>query len=221
MNTLQKALAMTAAITIQGLAVPTTTLAADLFAGQTLLPKSASTAECQRGGRGGGGGGGGGARPSGGAAARPSGGGAARSGGGAAAAQRGNAGGAANAGSRNVRTNASSNVNRSANVNSNRNVNRNTNVNANRNVNVNVNGNYNGGHGYNDGWDHHPVAAGMAFGAAAAVTAAAIGSVVYSVPPSCSTVVVNGVSYSQCGSTWYAPQYSGTNVQYVVVNPPQ
>ncbi len=60
----------------------------------------------------------------------------------------------------------------------------------------------------------------MAFGAAAAVTAAAIGSVVYSVPPSCSTVIVNGISYSQCGSTWYAPRYSGTTVQYVVVNAP-
>jgi hypothetical protein len=187
MNKLQKALVMSAAIAVQGLVVPGATLAADLFAGQTLLPKSASTAECQRGGRGGGG----------------------------AAAQRGHAGGGANAG-RNVRTNASSNVNRGANVNSNRNVNRNTNVN--RNVNVNVNG---GGYGYNDGWDYHPVARGVAFGAAAAVTAAAIGSVVYSVPPSCSTVIVNGVSYSQCGSTWYAPQYSGTNVQYVVVNPPQ
>jgi hypothetical protein len=202
MHKLQKALVMTAAIAVQGLAVPATTLAADLFAGQSLLPKSASTAECQRGGRGGGG-----------AGARPAGGGARASGG--AAAQRGHAGGGANAGGRNVRTNASSNVNRGANVNSNRNVNRNTNVN--RNVNVNVNG---GGYGYNDGWDYHPVARGMAFGAAAAVTAAAIGSVVYSVPPSCSTVIVNGVSYSQCGSTWYAPRYAGTTVEYVVVNPP-
>jgi hypothetical protein len=209
MNKLHKALVMTAAIAVQGLAVPTTPLAADLFSGQTLLPKSASTAECQRRG----GGGGSGARPSGGAAARPAGGGAARSSG--ASAQRAQAGGAA--GSRNVRTNASSNVNRGANVNSNRNVNRNTNVNANRNVNVNVNGNYGGGYGYNDGWDHHPVAAGLAIGAGAAI----VGSIVNSVPPSCSTMVVNGISYSQCGSTWYAPQYSGTNVQYVVVDAPR
>ena len=25
----------------------------------------------------------------------------------------------------------------------------------------------------------------------------------------------------QCGSTWYQPQYAGTTVQYVVVNPPR
>jgi hypothetical protein len=52
-------------------------------------------------------------------------------------------------------------------------------------------------------------------------TAVAVGSLVRTLPPSCSTVVVNGVSYSQCGSTWYLPQYSGTTVQYVVVNPPR
>jgi len=37
----------------------------------------------------------------------------------------------------------------------------------------------------------------------------------------CSSVVVNGIGYSQCGSTWYQPYYSGTTVQYVVVMPPQ
>ena len=31
----------------------------------------------------------------------------------------------------------------------------------------------------------------------------------------------NGISYSQCGSTWYQPQYYGSSVQYVVVNPPR
>ncbi|QSX76875.1 hypothetical protein HIV01_016560 [Lysobacter arenosi] len=55
---------------------------------------------------------------------------------------------------------------------------------------------------------------------AVAVTSAVIGSIVYSVPPSCVTSVVNGVAYQQCGSTWYEPQYAGTTVQYVVVNPP-
>jgi hypothetical protein len=29
------------------------------------------------------------------------------------------------------------------------------------------------------------------------------------------------MTYQQCGSTWYAPQYVGSNVQYEVVNPPQ
>jgi hypothetical protein len=32
---------------------------------------------------------------------------------------------------------------------------------------------------------------------------------------------VNGIGYSQCGSTWYQPYYSGTTVQYIVVSPPQ
>jgi hypothetical protein len=61
----------------------------------------------------------------------------------------------------------------------------------------------------------------LATAAAITATAAVVGSIVRSVPPSCSTVVVNGVSYSQCGSSWYQPQYVGTTVQYVVVNPPQ
>jgi len=55
---------------------------------------------------------------------------------------------------------------------------------------------------------------------AVAVTAAAIGSVSYSVPQGCVTQVVNGIAYQQCGSTWYQPQYSGSDVQYIVVNAP-
>lgn len=97
-------------------------------------------------------------------------------------------------------------------VNVNRNVNVNRDVNVNRNVNVDVD---------RHGWGYHPVATGVAIGATAAVTAAVIGSVVYSLPPSCSSVIVNGVSYQQCGSTWYQPQYAGSNVTYVVVNSPR
>ena len=50
--------------------------------------------------------------------------------------------------------------------------------------------------------------------------AAAIGSIAYSIPPSCAPVYANGVTFQQCGSTWYQPQYAGTQVTYVVVNPP-
>jgi hypothetical protein len=39
-------------------------------------------------------------------------------------------------------------------------------------------------------------------------------------PPSCSATVVGNVTYQQCGNTWYQPRYSGTQVTYVVVNPP-
>ena len=111
-----------------------------------------------------------------------------------------------------ARTNV--NVNRGFDRNVNRNVNRNfdRNVNVNRNVNVDVD---------RRGWGYHPVATGVAVGATAAVTAAVIGSVVYSLPPSCTSVIVNGISYQQCGSTWYQPQYAGSNVSYTVVNPPR
>lgn len=64
------------------------------------------------------------------------------------------------------------------------------------------------------------MAAGVAFGAAAAVTSAVVGSMIYSLPPSCSSVYYGGISYSHCGSVWYAPQYAGSSVTYVVVNPP-
>jgi hypothetical protein len=170
--------------------------------------------------------GGGGARGGGGRAA----GGGNRGGGGAAAANRGGGGGAAAAnrsggGQRQVRSQATSNVNhRAANTNVNRanaNVNRNVNANnvGNRTVNnVNVNGDFDGNN-WNGGWDddYHPFAAAAVVGG----TAAIVGSMVNSIPPSCTPVVVNGATYSQCGSTYYQPQYAGTSVQYEVVNPPQ
>ena len=95
------------------------------------------------------------------------------------------------------------------------------NINVNRNVNVNVDN-----HGccdhYNNNWYYdHPVATAAAVTTTVAVTAAAIGSIVRSVPPSCASVVVNGIAYQQCGSTWYQPQYVGSSVQYVVVVAPR
>jgi len=106
------------------------------------------------------------------------------------------------------------------NVNRNVNVNRNANVNVNRNVNVNVNNGYRGGY-YGGGCCYHPVAAAAAVTATAVVTTAVVGSIVQSVPPSCTSVIVNGLAYQQCGSTWYQPQFSGTTTNYVVVNPPR
>jgi hypothetical protein len=157
----------------------------------TVAVAGISNVEAQRGG-GGRGGGGGGAR----AAAHGS------------VNHQAHAGGGANRSAQNV--NRNENVNRNVN----RDVNRNTNVNVNRDVHVDVDSH----NGWND-WDH-PVAAAAAVTTAVAVTSAVIGSIVYSVPPSCVSTVVNGVAYQQCGSTWYQPQYSGTNVQYVVVNAP-
>lgn len=69
---------------------------------------------------------------------------------------------------------------------------------------------------YHDGW-YDPVVAGVVIGT---TTALAIGAVVNSVPANCVPVLVQGLTYQQCGSTWYQPQYVGTRLQYVVVPPP-
>jgi hypothetical protein len=34
-------------------------------------------------------------------------------------------------------------------------------------------------------------------------------------------MVVNGMTYVQCGSTWYQPVYQNGQVAYQVVNPPR
>jgi len=124
---------------------------------------------------------------------------------------------------------ASVNQNRNTNVNQNRNTNinqnRNVNVNSNRNVNVNVdrdvNVNVHGGGYYGGGCCYHPVATAAAVTATAVVTAAVVGSMVNTLPPSCTVVAVGGISYQQCGSTWYQPQFAGGNTTYVVVNAPR
>jgi hypothetical protein len=117
-----------------------------------------------------------------------------------------------------ARGSARTSVNRNVNVNRNANVNVNRNVNVHRDVDVHVHGGYYGG-GY--GCCYHPVATAAAVTAAAVVTAAVVGSIVHTIPPSCTSVIVNGFAYQQCGSTWYQPQFSGTSTTYVVVNAPQ
>ncbi len=67
------------------------------------------------------------------------------------------------------------------------------------------------------GWYVDPVAAAVSVG----VTAAVVGSMVATLPPACAAVIVGGVTYEQCGGTWYQPQYVGAQVQYVVVTAPQ
>ncbi|MDL9997730.1 hypothetical protein QTI24_03880 [Variovorax sp. J22P240] len=113
----------------------------------------------------------------------------------------------------NHNVNANRNVSTNTNVNRNANINRNTNVNVNQNVNVNV-----AGGRYDD--HYHPVATAAAVTAGVAITAAAVGSIVRSLPPSCTAAVVNGITYQNCGGAWYQPQYAGSQVTYVVVNPP-
>jgi uncharacterized low-complexity protein len=90
------------------------------------------------------------------------------------------------------------------------------NVNVNRHTDVDVHVD-----DHHSAWDDHPVATAAAVTGAVAVTAAVIGSIVYTPPPNCVPVNVGGVVYQQCGSTWYQPQYVGTQVQYVVIAPPR
>lgn len=93
----------------------------------------------------------------------------------------------------------------------------------NTNVNVNVN-NHGGGGGHHDDYHHddhhHNILGDVVVGT---ITGLAIGAIVTaaSMPPACSDVVIGGVVYRQCGSTWYQPYYQGTTVQYIVVNPPR
>ena len=69
--------------------------------------------------------------------------------------------------------------------------------------------------------NYRPVARTAVVGTAAVATAVAVGTVVRSVPPSCTSVVVGNVAYQQCGNTWYQPRYAGSQVTYVVVTPPR
>jgi hypothetical protein len=113
---------------------------------------------------------------------------------------------------RTVNNNTRTSVNKNANVN--HNSDRNVNVNSNKNVNVNSSRHVDVDVDVDRGF--HPVAAV----AAVAVTAAVIGSMTPSLPPSgCVPVMVGNVMYQQCGPNWYQPQYVGTSVQYVVVAP--
>ncbi len=123
-----------------------------------------------------------------------------------------------------VRRDASTNINHNANRNMNRDVNRNVNRDVNRNVNrdLNVDVDVHHDHDWDYGWgDHyHPVARAAVATAAVATTAAIVGSYYRTLPPSCVTVYRGSVTYYQCGSAWYQPVYSGSTIQYVVVEAP-
>lgn len=61
---------------------------------------------------------------------------------------------------------------------------------------------------------YHHVGVGVV--GAAAVTAIAIGTIVATLPPSCSSLTVDGVTYQNCSGTYYTS--SGT--QWIVVEAP-
>ena len=66
------------------------------------------------------------------------------------------------------------------------------------------------------------MAAAAAVTATVAVTAAVVGAIFTpaQMPSNCVQVIQYNVAYMQCGSTWYQPQYQGSDVTYVVVNAP-
>jgi hypothetical protein len=88
-------------------------------------------------------------------------------------------------------------------------VNRNTvNVNTVRRADVDVH--VHGGYYYNPG---------PSVGAVVATTLV-VGAIVASLPPNCTTLIVNGLAYQNCGGTYYQPRYSGSTVTYIVVARP-
>ena len=58
--------------------------------------------------------------------------------------------------------------------------------------------------------NYRPVARAAVVTTAAVATAVAVGTVVRSIPPSCTSVMVGNVAYQQCGNTWYQPRYAGS-----------
>jgi hypothetical protein len=48
-----------------------------------------------------------------------------------------------------------------------------------------------------------------------------IGSVAHGLPPACQPVVVDDLTFQQCGNVWYQPQYVGSQISFVVVDPPR
>lgn len=99
----------------------------------------------------------------------------------------------------------------------NRTVKNNTRTSVNKNTNVSVNSNRHVDIDVDVDRGFHPVATA----AAVVTTAIVVGAVVNTLPPACSQVLVGNVVYQQCGGYWYQPQYVGSSVTYVVVNPPR
>ena len=123
---------------------------------------------------------------------------------------------------RSANVNSTKNVNANVNNNYHANVNKNVNVNTNQNVNVNVNRNVNvHSSGYYGGSCCYHTNTAAVVATTAIVTAAVIGARVNTLPPACSMVVMNGLTYQHCGSTWYQPQFVGTSTTYVVVVAPR
>ena len=56
--------------------------------------------------------------------------------------------------------------------------------------------------------------------AAPSITTVPVGTVVQALPAGCTSVVVGGVNYSDCGGVFYKTAFQGNNLVYVVVENP-
>jgi len=65
----------------------------------------------------------------------------------------------------------------------------------------------------------YAAAAAPDYYAAPVAYAPPVGTVVAALPPGCSSMSVNGISYMNCGGVWYLPFYSGGALMYQVTNP--
>ena len=65
----------------------------------------------------------------------------------------------------------------------------------------------------------YAAAAAPVYYAAPVAYAPPVGTVVASLPPGCSSMSVNGVSYMSCAGVWYRPFYSGGALMYQVSTP--
>ncbi len=63
------------------------------------------------------------------------------------------------------------------------------------------------------------VAPAPVYYAAPVAYAPAVGTVVASLPPGCSSMSIGGVSYMNCAGVFYLPFYSGGALMYQVTNP--
>jgi len=81
------------------------------------------------------------------------------------------------------------------------------------------NGNYDLDYDVDDHW--HPAAGAAMWTRAAGLTTTPVGSIAYTLAPTCTPAHVNTVTYYQCGSVWFQPQFAGTTVTYVAVDDPR
>jgi len=80
-------------------------------------------------------------------------------------------------------------------------------------------GNYDLDYDVDDHW--HPAAGAAVWARAAGFTTVPIGSIAYTLAPTCTPTHVNTITYFQCGSVWFQPQFAGTTVTYVAVDDPR